>query len=140
MIKWMLHRRGAGLAVLLCLALCVGCGASARTKVLRVNLIALNTARDAVLALSKDREKQIYDTCLAEAALTPPACTKDEGHARVEAWQKKIDEAIKTLDIGYRAIHDAALLNDAKSESEARAAFTAALALVEDLKKTKETP
>lgn len=28
----------------------VACGASARTKVLRVNLVVLNTARDAVLA------------------------------------------------------------------------------------------
>ena len=127
------------LVMMLLLAAACG-GASSRTKILRVNLVALNTARDAVLALSKEREKQIYDTCIAEAAQTPPACTKEQGHARVEAWQKKVDEAIRTLDIGYRSIHDAALLNDAKSESDARAAFARALVLVEDLQKLKETP
>src|SRR5680860_1570292 len=104
MIKRTAPRRAVGLVVLLCLALCA-CGASSRTKALRVNLVALNTARDAVLALSKEREEQIYDSC------NPPTCTKEEGHARVDAWRGKIDVAIKTIDVGYRAVHDAALLD-----------------------------
>ena len=130
----LIQRRTARLVVLLVLCLVAACGASSRTKALRVNLVALNTARDAVLALSKEREKQIYDSC------NPPTCTKEEGHARVDAWQKKVDVAIKILDVGYRAVHDAALLDDAKSESEARAAFVKALDLVKDLKDLKESP
>ena len=115
---------------MLCLvvALCGGCGAGARTKALRVNLVALNTARDAVLALSKEREQQIYDSC------NPPICTKDEGHARVDAWRGKVDVAIKAIDVGYRAVHDAALLNDAKSTTAAAAAAAQAFDLYRALK------
>ena len=120
--------------VLMMLCLVAACGASSRTKALRVNLVALNTARDAVLALSKEREKQIYDTC------NPPTCTKDEGHARVDAWRKKIDVAIKAIDVGYRTVHDAALLDDIKSVSAAAAAAAKALALYNELKDLKENP
>ena len=121
-----IRRRAIGLVMLLCLV--AACGASSRTKTLRVNLVALNTARDAVLALSKEREKQIYDSC------NPPTCTKEEGHARVDAWRGKIDVAIKTIDVGYRAVHDAALLGDIKSASDAAAAAARALTLYEKLK------
>ena len=131
----MIQRHVARLMVLLCfVALCGACGASTRLKVIRVNVVALNTARDMVLTLSKEREKQIYDSC------NPPICTKEEGHARVDAWQKKVDVAVKAIDLGYRAQHDAALLDDAKSESEARAAFARALGLVKELKELKENP
>ena len=129
MTKRMLRQRTLGLAVLLCLALCAGCGgANSRTKFLRVNLVALNTARDAVLALSKEHEKQIYDRC------NPPTCTKEEGHARVDAWRGKVDVVVKSIDLGYRAVHDAALLADAKSASDASAAALRALALYNELK------
>jgi hypothetical protein len=112
--------------MLLCLV--AACGASSRTKALRVNLVALNTARDAVLALSKEREKQIYDSC------NPPTCAKEEGHARVDTWRGKVDVAIKTIDVGYRAVHDAALLDDIKSASDAAAAAARALTLYKELK------
>ena len=121
------------LLALLCL-LVAACGASSRTKALRVNLVALNTARDAVLALSKEREKQLYDSC------NPPTCTKEEGHARVDAWRGKVDGAVKTIDVGYRAVHDAALLGDVKSASDAAAAATRALTLYNELKDMKEKP
>lgn len=114
---------------LLCLA--AACGASSRTKALRTSLVALNTARDGVLAISKDREKQLYDNC------NPPACTKEEGHARVLAWQKKVDVAVESIDTGYRAVHDAALLDDAKSAIEATAAAKKALDLYDQLKEEK---
>lgn len=126
-----LIQRRASWFVLLCLvAFCMACGASSRTKALRVNLVALNTARDAVLAISKEREKQLYDSC------NPPTCTKEEGHARVDAWQKKVDVAVKTIDVGYRAIHDAALLDDTKSTAAAAAAAAKALDLYKQLKET----
>lgn len=133
----MLQRHAArSLVTLLCLvALCAGCGASAaslRVKTLRVNLVALNTARDAVLALSKEREQQIYGAC------NPPTCTKEEGHARVEAWRAKVDPVIKGLDVAYRAVHDAGLLADAKSASDAGAAAAKGLALYEELLKEKK--
>jgi len=129
----MLQHRAARLVMLVMLiCVVVACGASSRTKALRVNLVALNTARDAVLALSKEREKQLYDSC------NPPACTKEEGHTRVDAWRGKVDVAIKTIDIGYRAVHDAALLDDTKSVSGAAAAAARALALYEDLKALNE--
>lgn len=108
------------------------CGASARTKTLRVNLVALNTARDATLALSKAREAQIYDAC------NPPTCTKEAGHASVDAWRAQVDVAIKAIDLGYRAVHDAALLDDAKSVGDAAAAAARAIKLYEDLKTLKE--
>ena len=121
------HR--TALVVLLCLAAFLGaCGASSRTKTLRVNLVALNTARDAVLSISKEREQQIYDSC------NPPSCTKDEGHARVDAWRGKVDVVVKSIDLGYRAVHDAALLADTKSASNASAAALRALALYNELK------
>ena len=130
------HR--TALVVLLCLAALLGaCGASSRTKALRVNLVALNTARDAVLSISKEREQQLYDSC------NPPSCTKEEGHARVDAWRGKVDVVVKSIDLGYRAVHDAALLDDTKSVSGAAAAAARALALYEDLKvlnELKENP
>ena len=122
------------IVLFLCLA---ACGASARTKTLRVSLVALNTARDSVLAISKEREKQLYDACLVEAALTPPKCSKDEGHARVDAWQKTVDTVVKAIDTGYRAVHDAALLDDSKSAIDAAAAAKKALDLYD---KFKEKP
>ena len=129
----MLPRHVVRLVLLLCLALTLeACGASSRTKALRVNLVALNTARDTVLAISKEREKQLYASC------NPPTCTKEEGYARVEVWQKKVDVAIKALDLAYRATHDAGLLGDAKSASAAAAAVARALALYQEL--TKEKP
>ena len=115
--------------VFIVLIACVmACGASSRLKVYRANVVALNTARDAVLAFSKEREKQIYADC------NPPSCTKEEGYARVEAWQKKVDEIIYVIDIGYRAQHDAALLDDTKSAAAAAAAAAKALDLYKQLK------
>ena len=116
------------IAVIVLLCLVAACGASSRTKTLRVNLVALNTVRDAVLALSKEREKQIYASC------NPPICPKEEGHARVDVWREKVDVAIKVIDVGYRAVHDAALLDDTKSTSAAAAAAVKALAIYEELK------
>lgn len=127
----MITRHASRLVMLICLVGLVGCGASSRTKALRVNLVALNTARDTVLALSKEREKQIYDAC------NPPTCTKEEGHARVDAWREKVDAVIKAIDTGYRAVHDAALLDDSKSTLDASTAAAKALDLY---KKLKETP
>jgi len=127
----MIQRRASRLVLLLVVGLALGaCGASSRLKVIRANVVALNTARDTVLALSKEREKQIYDSC------NPPACTKEEGHARVEAWQKKIDVAVQAIDLGYRAQHDAALLDDTKSTAAAAAAAAKALDLYKQLKET----
>lgn len=122
------QQRAARFVMLLCLAFMLACGASARTKALRVNLVALNAARDTVLALSKEREQQIYASC------NPPSCTNEEGHARVDAWRGKVDVAIRALDVGYRAVHDAALLNDAKSAVDASAAAVKALAIYKELK------
>jgi hypothetical protein len=125
------HPLRSVLVVLLVLLGLTACGASSRTKALRVNLVALNTARDTVLAISKEREKQLYDGC------NPPTCTKEEGHARVEAWQKKVDAAVAAIDLAYKATHDAGLLGDAKSAADAAAAAKKALDTYEQLKKEK---
>jgi hypothetical protein len=129
MIQRTLRHRTTRLVMLLCFV--AACGASSRTKTLRVNLVALNTARDSVLVLSKEREKQLYASC------NPPSCSKEEGHTRVDAWRAKIDVAIKAIDVGYNAVHDAALLDDTKSTTAAVAAAAKALDLY---KKLKETP
>ena len=125
-------QRHARLVLVVLLCLMGACGASWRVKALRVNLVAINTARDTVLAVSKEREKQLYDSC------NPPTCTKEEGYARVDVWQKKVDVVIKALDIAYLATHDAGLLGDAKSASDAGAAVARALALYEELTKEKK--
>ena len=125
------------LVVLVVLLGLTSCGASARTKALRVNLVALNTARDAALAISKEREKQLYDTCLEEVKRVPPTCSQEEGHARVDAWQKKVDKAVAAIDLAYKAVHDAGLLGDAKSAADAAAAAKKALDTYEQLKKEK---
>ena len=127
-------RRTSSLVLLLWLVgLAAACGASARTKVLRVNLVALNTARDTVLAFSRERERQLYAEC------NPPTCAKEEGHARVAVFQRKVDPVIEALDVAYRATHDAWLLADARSASAAGAAAARALALYEKLMK-EENP
>lgn len=120
----------AVVAIVMLLGLAAACGASSRTQALRTSLVALNAARDTTLAVSREREKQLYDSC------NPPTCTKDEGHARVDAWQKKVDEVIKAIDVGYRAVHDAGLLGDAKSAADAAAATKRALELYKQLKET----
>ena len=132
--------RAAVRSVLVALVVLLGltaCGASSRTKALRVNLVALNTARDTMLAISKEREKQLYDTCLEEVKRVPPTCSQEEGHTRVDAWQKKVDEAVTAIDLAYKAVHDAGLLGDAKSAADAVAAAKKALDTYEQLKKEK---
>jgi len=133
----MIPKRVASIVMLLCLLWLPACGASARTKTLRVSLVALNTARDSTLAISQEREKQLYDACLAEMALTPPKCSKEEGHARVDAWQKIVDVVIKAIDTGYRSVHDAALLADSKSALDAAASAKKALDLYHQFKETR---
>ena len=128
----MIQRRASRLVIVVLFCLASACGASSRTKALRMNLVALNTARDAVLVLSKEREKQIFDAC------NPPTCTKEEGHTRVDAWRVKVDLAIKALDLAYRAVHDAGLLDDVKSAGDAAAAAAKALAIYKELKELKQ--
>ena len=127
----MIQRAATRLLLMVFLFLLLACGASSRTKALRVNLVSLNTARDTVLSVSKERERQLYDAC------NPPSCTKEEGHAKVDAWREKVDLVIKALDIAYRATHDAGLLGDVKSASDAGAAASRALALYNELLKEK---
>ena len=88
-------------------------------------MLALNTARDTALTFSKERESQIVEQ----------AATKEEGRAKLDEWRAFVDKVVTAIEIGYRAVHDAALLNDAKSASEAGAATMKALALLKDLKR-----
>lgn len=121
--------------VLLCLvALAAGCGASARTTALRTSLVSLNVARDTVRAASKAREKQIVDAC------SPPTCTKDQGHAELDAWRATVDKVTVALDDGYDAIRDAAILDDAKSTSAMIAVVANAIALVKSLNNPATAP
>lgn len=106
----------------------VACGASARTKTLQTGLFALNVTRDTVLEVSKKHEAQIIDAC------APPDCTLDKGRAELAAWRSKVDLVIAALDKGYRLLASAALLSDAQSVSEAKAAVTSALALAGGLR------
>lgn len=102
----------------------VACGASMRTKTLRVSLVSLNAARDTTLAVSKAREAQIVEQ----------ATTKEEGRAQLEAWRARADKIVAAIEIGYRAIYAAVILNDTKSAAEAGAATAKALTLVKELK------
>jgi hypothetical protein len=100
------------------------CGASSRTKALRVGLVSVNTARDSTVQFSKARESQIVDA----------ATSKEDGQAKLAAWRASVDAVMAALDVAQKAIYDAAILNDAKSASEAGAAIVKALALAKELK------
>jgi hypothetical protein len=103
------------------------CGPNARVQALRGSLVGLNVARDTLLAVSKEREVQI----VAEAT------SKDEGRAQLDAWRAKVDVVASAIEVAYRAVHDAALLSDVKSASEAAAAAKKALSLLKDLRDLK---
>lgn len=110
--------------LVLLLVLIVGaCGASARQKALRTSLVALNAARDTLLAVSKEREAQIVER----------ATSKEEGRAQLNAWRVIVDEVAAAIEAGYRTIYAAAILDDAKSSGEAGAATARALALLKEL-------
>ncbi|HSX23350.1 MAG TPA: hypothetical protein VLE97_11305 [Gaiellaceae bacterium] len=129
------HTRHVGLVVLLLgFVALAGCGASARTTALRTSLVSLNGARDTARAASKEREKQIVNDC------NPPTCTKEEGHARLDAWRELVDKAYTAIDDGYDAILAALVLDDAKSAIDAGTAIAKALALVKDMKNPAATP
>jgi hypothetical protein len=110
------------------------CGASAHTKALRASLVTLNVARDTLRAASKAREAQIVDAC------DPPGCTREEGHARLEAWRARVDAVAAAIDDGYDAIWAASLLDDPKSARDAGSAVTRALDLVKSLTSGPEDP
>lgn len=114
-------RRAVPIVLLLAL---VACGASARTKALRVNLVALTAARDTVLAVSKEREAQIVEH----------ATSKEEGRAQLDAWRARVDPVVDAIKTGFEAIYAASILNDAKSASEAGAAVAKALTLAKEIK------
>jgi hypothetical protein len=123
------------IALILLLALVTAaCGASARTKALRTSLVALNVARDTMRATSKAREEQIVDGC------GPPSCTKEEGHARLDAWRASVNAIAAAIDDGYDAIWTAALLDDLKSAHDAGAAVTKAVGLVQSMKDPPTAP
>jgi len=105
------------------LAFAASCGSNTRVKTLRVGLVALNTARDATLAVSKQREAQIV-------AAAP---SREMGQAELAVWRAKVDTVFAALDVAYHAVHDAYLLSSAKSASEAGAAVAKALALAKEL-------
>lgn len=101
------------------------CGASSRTKALRVSLVSVTTTRDTVVKVSHERATQIIDA----------ATSKEDGRAKLDAWREQVDAALKALDVAQDAIFTAALLNDAKSASEAGAAVVRALALAKEVMK-----
>lgn len=118
----LIQQHAARLVVLLCFV--AACGASARTKALQVNLVSLNAARDTMLAVSKEREAQIVEH----------TATKEEGRVQLDAWRQAVDKVAAAIEVGYRAIYAAAILNDVKSASDAAAAAAKALALLKELK------
>jgi hypothetical protein len=121
-------RRLTAPSLLLIALLIAACGASARTLALRTSLVSLNVARDTLLSISKTREDQI----VAQSA------TKDEGKARFAAWRPVIDKIAAAIDDGYRLIYGAALLDDAKSASDAATAVAKVLELIKELKALKD--
>lgn len=111
--------------VMLLLAFVAACGANARRDTLRGNIVALDVARDATLKLSKEHE----------AAIIEHATSKDEARVQLAEWRDVVDSMMTALEDGYRITYSAAILDDAKSASEAGAAVAKALALLKELKK-----
>jgi len=120
----MVRRSRSIASILLLLIFFAACGASARTKTLRVSLVSLNAARDTLLALSKERETQIVDH----------AATKEEGREQLDTWRASVDKVVAAIDLGYHAIYAAAILDDAKSLEAAVTATAQALEQLKDLK------
>lgn len=99
-----------------------GCGPGARTKALQASLVALNAADDTKFAVYKERAAQIIEH----------ATSKEEGRAQLEAWRATVDEITAAIDVGYRAIYTAAIINDEASAKKAAEAVAKALALVKE--------
>lgn len=115
-------------SILFLVLLWTACGPNARTTALRDSLVTLNVARDTMLTVSREHEAQIVTHC------NPPTCTREAGHAQLDAWRKVIDRVAATIDDGYRLIYSAAILDDAKSLTDAIAAVQEALTLLKTLK------
>lgn len=119
-----MYRAFASKAVtFLLIVLVMGACVNARTQTLRVSLVALNTARDTMLATSKAREAQIVEH----------ASSKEEGHVQLEAWRATVDMVSTAIDAGYRAIYGAAILDDLQSAQTAGAVVQKALVLLKTL-------
>lgn len=91
------------LLTLTSLALLHGCGPSARNKTLATTLDAVNTTRDVFLAWDDKHQDEIMDAC------SPPACTFEQGRARIDAYRLKRATVVKAFEITYLALSLAAI-------------------------------
>jgi hypothetical protein len=84
---------------LLFIVLLAACGASAREKALTSSLTALDVAADTVVEVSNKRQEQIVET----------ATSRDEAHAKVDAFRAERAPVIEDIARAYKAIATAAL-------------------------------
>lgn len=112
-------------ALLLLVVLLAACGASARTKALQTQLLAVNVARDTLVAVSEKRQAQLVES----------AVSVDDGKAKLAAFRKAREPVVEAFEKAYRAIAAAALIDDASSVTEIAAAVMNAVTLVKELAK-----
>jgi len=116
-----MRNRQCNIAVALLLVLLVACGASARTRGLQTSLVAVNVARDTLVAVSDQRQAQIVET----------ATSIDQGKAALTAWRDKRAPVVDALTKAYQAIAAAALING--SITAVTAAVASAVKAVREL-------
>jgi hypothetical protein len=101
-------------------AAALGCGASARTKVLTTTLVATNAARDGFRAWEVPHMKQLVDE----------AKTKAESDAKLAAFRVEQAKVVELFEAVYQAISIATLLKDDPT-SLAKLATAAGLLMTE---------
>jgi hypothetical protein len=114
-------------SVAVLLVLLVACGAGARTKTLQATLIAANVARDTFREIGRTREDQIIEACTV-----PPECTKEQAHAKVDAFRLSVAPIVDAISTAYQMIGTAFSLDDSKSVAEATAAVGRATKLMKE--------
>lgn len=112
----------------LVLAQVTACGANQRQKTLHASFIAVTSACDGLEAWDTDRQKQIVAAC------TEPACTREEGHKRLDEHQAKLDKAYAGCGLAIRKIAEA---YDAKGEVTLKRAADEAAKLFDEIQKLK---
>lgn len=95
-------RSRALVPLLILLALVSACGASGRQKTLRATLIGLNATRDAFVVWDAGHQ----------SALVDKAASKDEAEAALITYRTKREPLVRRLELGYRALATAAVLEN----------------------------
>lgn len=114
----------AVVAVFLCLLVVnAACSGSQRTKALRTTVIALNTARDGMLAFDQQHQLDLVNG----------ATSREDGEAKLAAYRTKRIVVVNAFEVAYRAVAVAATASDNPSYETALQVAQVAIQAYHDL-------